>query len=138
MPAFEDELDEDAERGAVSPMGLCVVAPEDTVAEIAERMLHGDLSAALVCEYGRLIGILTTHDLIGVFAARAHPSEARARQWMTAEPITLDAGSSSAEAARVMRAYGIHHLPLVDEGRPVGMVHLDQEFPPVLPLGLGF
>ena len=57
---------------------------------------------------------------------------------MTAEPITLDADSSSAEAARVMRAYGIHHLPLVDVDRPVGMLHLDDETPAVLPLGLGF
>ena len=37
-----------------------------------------------------------------------------------------------------MRAYGIHHLPLVDEDRPVGMLHLDDETPELVPLGLGF
>ena len=138
FPAFADDLDRDAEPGAVSAMELCLVAPEDTLGEIAERMLHEDLSAALVCEYGRLIGILTRRDLIGAFAARVHPSEARARQWMTAEPITLDGDSTRSEAARVMRTYGIHHLPLVDEDRPVAMLHLDEEALAPVSLGLGF
>lgn len=127
------------EPGAVSSMEMCEVAPEDSLGEIAERMLHEDLSAVLVCEYGSLIGVLTTHDLIGAFAARAHPSEARARQWMTAEPVTLDAESTRAGAARLMRTYGIHHLPVVEHGdRPVGMLHLDEETPALVAVGLGF
>jgi len=85
-----------------------------------------------------LIGILTMHDVLAAFAARSHPSEARVRQWMTAEPITLGADSTLAQAAGTMRAYGIHHLPLVDEDRPVGILHLDEETPAVLPVGLGF
>jgi CBS domain-containing protein len=134
-----DEEDEEPTIGRVSPEDMLIVAPEDTLGEIAERMLRDDLSAALVCEYGRLIGILTTHDLIGAFAARAHPSEARARQWMTAEPITLHAASSRASAARLMRAYGIRHIPLVEHGdRPVGLLHLDEEALAVVPIGLGF
>ena len=36
------------------------------------------------------------------------------------------------------RAYGIHHLPLVDKGRPVGLVHLDEETPELLAVGLGY
>ena len=138
IPAFDDDLEGDAEPGAVSAMEICLVAPEDTLGEVAERLLQHDVSAALVSEHGRLIGILTIHDALAASAARMHPSEARARQWMTAEPITLDADSSFAEAARVMRAYGIHHLPLVDVDRPIGMLHLDDETPAVLPLGLGF
>jgi sulfide:quinone oxidoreductase len=138
IPAFDDDEDGDAEPGAVSAMEVCVIAPEDTLGDVAERLLHHDVSAALVSEYGRLIGILTIRDALAAFAARAHPSEARARQWMTAEPVTLDAGSGLAEAARVMRAYGIHHLPLVEADRPVGMLHLDDETPAVIPLGLGF
>jgi sulfide:quinone oxidoreductase len=139
LPTADGVPDGESELGAISSMQLCEVAPEDTLGEIAERMLRDDLSAALVCEYGRLIGILTTHDLIGAFAARAHPSEARARQWMTAEPITLDPASSRASAVRLMRAYGIRHIPLVEHGdRPVGLLHLDEEAPAVVPIGLGF
>jgi len=138
-PFLDDEPDDDADPSAVSSIEVCEVAPEDTLGEIAERMLQEELSAVLVCEYGRLVGILTTYDLVGASAARAHPAEARARQWMTAEPVTLDAQSSRAAAARLMRAYGIHHLPLVEHGEsPVGLLRLDLEAPAVAPVGLGF
>jgi sulfide:quinone oxidoreductase len=133
-----EALDESEEQAAVSKSPLCLVEPEASLGEVAERLLSGDASAALVTEYGRLIGILTIHDLLAAFAARAHPEEARVRQWMTAEPVTLTEGSSSAEAVRVMRTVGIHHLPLVEDGRPVGIVHLDAETPEVMPVGLGF
>jgi CBS domain-containing protein len=56
---------------------------------------------------------------------------------MTADPVTLPAGSSRAAAARLMRAYGIRHLPLVDNGRPVGMLDLD-DATALVSVGLGF
>ena len=117
---------------------MVIAAPEDTLGEIAERMLRDDASAILVAEYGRLVGVLTTHDLMLAFAARANPSEARARQWMTADPITLGPDASRAAAERLMRAYGIHHLPLVDEERPVGILRLELEEPAPVAIGLGF
>ena len=87
----------------------------------------------------RHIGILTTDDLMNAFAARANPSEARARQWMTAEPITMPAGASRVAAARMMHAFGIHHLPLVDRDRAIAVLHLELEFADaVVPIGLGF
>jgi sulfide:quinone oxidoreductase len=138
VTTFADDLDEDLESAAVSSMEMCIAAPEDTLGEIAERLLRDDVSAVLVSEYGRLIGILTTHDLMGAFAARAHPGEARARQWMTAEPITLDARSNRSAAPWLMRAHGIHHLPLVEDGRPVGMLRLSEDTIGTLPIGLGF
>jgi sulfide:quinone oxidoreductase len=134
----ESPDDEEAELGELTSIAVCIVAPEDTLGEIAEGMLRDEVSAVLVAEYGKLIGIVTTHDLMTAFAARAQPSEARARQWMTAEPVTLDAQSSRAAAARVMRAYGIHHLPLLAENRPVEVLHLAPESRVAVPIGLGF
>jgi CBS domain-containing protein len=75
-----------------------------------------------VAEFGQLIGILTARDLLHVLAGRVHSSEARVRQWMTVEPITVTEGASLDEAALLMTEHGIHHLAVVDEGRPVGMV----------------
>ena len=45
----------------------------------------------MVVEHGRLIGILTSRDLLRAFAARVQPSEARIRDWMTAEPVAVPA-----------------------------------------------
>jgi sulfide:quinone oxidoreductase len=99
-----------------------VVAPEDTLGEVAERMVTGGRDAALVAEYGRLIGILTSQDLLQALASRVHSSEARVRPWMTAEPIAVTATTSLEAASALMTEHGIHHLAVVDGERPVGTI----------------
>jgi len=103
-----------------------VVAPEDTLGEVAEKMRAGDLGSALVADYGRLIGILTSRDLLRAFAGRVHPSEARAREWMTAEPVTVSAATPIETAVTLMTEYGFHHLPVIEDDRPIGMLGLRQ------------
>jgi CBS domain-containing protein len=103
-----------------------VVAPENTLGEVSEKMRERDVGAALVCDYGRLIGILTSRDLLRAFAGRVHPSEARAREWMTAEPVAVPATTSIDTAVDLMTEYHIHHLPVVEDERPVGMLGLRQ------------
>jgi sulfide:quinone oxidoreductase len=103
-----------------------VVAPEDTLGEVAEKMRARDLGSALVADYGRLIGILTSRDLLRAFAGRVHPSEARVREWMTAEPVAVSAATPIEAAVTMMTEYGFHHLPVVDGERPTGMVGLRQ------------
>jgi CBS domain-containing protein len=103
-----------------------VVAPEDTLGEVAEKMRAGDIGSALVADYGRLIGILTSRDLLRAFAGRVHPSEARVREWMTAEPVAVSAETPIEAAVTLMSEYGFHHLPVVDDERPTGMVGLRQ------------
>jgi sulfide:quinone oxidoreductase len=103
-----------------------VVAPEDTLGEVAEKMRARDLGSALVGDYGRLIGILTSRDLLRAFAGRVHPSEARVREWMTAEPVAVSAATPIEAAVALMTEYGFHHLPVVDGERPTGMLGLRQ------------
>jgi sulfide:quinone oxidoreductase len=103
-----------------------VVAPEDTLGEVAEKMRARDLGSAVVGDYGRLIGILTSRDLLRAFAGRVHPSEARVREWMTAEPVAVSAATPIEVAVTMMTEYGFHHLPVVDGERPTGMLGLRQ------------
>ncbi len=120
-----------------------IVAPEDTLGEVAERMSRLGTGSALVVQYGQLIGILTARDLLHALAGRVHSSEARVRQWMTAQPIVVSAETSLDKAALLMTEYGIHHLPVVDGERPIGMIGLRAANRPpasaVRPaIGLGF
>jgi sulfide:quinone oxidoreductase len=104
---------------------LLVVAPEDTLGEVAERMRDLEIGAAVVAEYGRTIGIITSRDMLEALASRVHSSEARARAWMTADPITIQDGASLAAAASLMAEHDIHHLPIVTSGgRPVAVLDL--------------
>jgi sulfide:quinone oxidoreductase len=105
---------------------VLVVAPEDTLSEVAEAMLGREIGSAVVAEYGRLIGILTARDLLRAFAGRVHASEARARAWMTADPVAVSADTTIETAVLLMSECGIHHLPVVDAERPVAMLGLRQ------------
>jgi sulfide:quinone oxidoreductase len=123
-PASEDESG--ATVADVMSTDPLVVAPEDTLGEVAEKMRARDLGSALVADSGRLIGILTSRDLLRAFAGRVHPSEARVREWMTAEPVAVSAATPIEAAVTLMTEYGVHHLPVVDDERWTGMLGLRQ------------
>jgi sulfide:quinone oxidoreductase len=138
--ALDAEGDGEARVADAMSTDLLLVAPEDTLGELAEKMREQDTGSALVADYGRLIGILTSRDLLRAFAGRVHPSEARVREWMTAEPVAVPTDASIGAAIKVMTEYGIHHLPVVEDERPVGMLGLRQAMRKARPstgIGLG-
>jgi CBS domain-containing protein len=103
---------------------VLTVAPEDTIGEAAQKMVDREVSSAAVSDYGRLIGILTERDLTRAVAGRTHSSEARVREWMTPDPITLTPSSTPKEAAQVMLDNGFRHVPIVEGDRAVGIVSI--------------
>lgn len=100
------------------------VAPEDTLGEVAERMTTQNVGAVVVKDHGRLIGILTERDMLRAMAARVHTSDARVRQWMTADPICAPGDMALEEAAKVMLDNGFRHLPVLDGQSVLGVVSL--------------
>ena len=101
------------------------VAPEDTLGEVAERMVEEKKGGAVVVmDYGRMIGILTERDLLRAIAYRVHTSEARVREWMTQDPITVPPETTLDDASQLMLDKNFRHLPVVEGGRIVGVVSL--------------
>jgi CBS domain-containing protein len=100
------------------------VAPEDTLGEVAEKMMNQNVGAVVVKDFGRLIGILTERDMLRAMAARMHTSEARVRQWMTPDPITAAPDMGLEEASQVMLDHGFRHLPVMDGSTVLGVVSL--------------
>ena len=109
--------------GDVPAPAPLIVAPTDTLGEIAEQMCERHVDAALVVDSGRLIGIVTARDMLVAFAQRVHPSDARARQWMTAHPVAVHQTAGVVGALVLMQDHGVHHLPVVnDDGSPVAVL----------------
>jgi CBS domain-containing protein len=101
------------------------VAPEDTLGEAVERIAaHGVAAPALVVDYGRLIGVLGAHDVLRAVADRVHPSDGRAREWMSDVAATITPDASPDEAAATMIEHGLHHLPVAEREHAVGLVSL--------------
>jgi CBS domain-containing protein len=101
---------------------VLAVDPSDTIGETAQKMVERGVSSAVVSDYGTLIGIVTERDLTRAVAGRVHSSEARVREWMTAEPVAVPASAPIELAVGLMNEYGVHHLPVVEGERPVGML----------------
>ena len=57
-------------------------------------------------------------------SADVHTLPARVGDWMTPHPETVDADESTQQAAIVMIHGGFRHLPVLDAGRPVGIVSI--------------
>ena len=110
--------------GELMTTDVVAVAPEDTIGEAAQKMVDRGIGSAVVSDFGRLIGILTERDLLRAVAGRTHSSEARVREWMTADPVTATRDTAAGEAARLMVEHGFRQLPIVENERAVGIVSI--------------
>jgi CBS domain-containing protein len=113
-----------ATLGELMTKDVLEVAPEDTLGQAAEAMVERGVGSAVVSDFGRLIGILTERDLLRAVAGRVHSSEARVREWMTAEPVTATPATELKDAAQTMLDQGFRHLPVVDDDRAIGIVSI--------------
>jgi CBS domain-containing protein len=119
-----DATTDELTAGDVMARRFVTAEPEDTLGELAEQLAAADAGSALVVEYGRLTGILTSRDIVRAVAGRVHPSEGRVREWMSEAPATASPNLPIDEAARLMLNGGFHHLPVTEDERPVGVVGL--------------
>ena len=108
--------------GDVMTRGLLELAEETPLVEAAAAMTERRVGSALVVERGRLIGIVTERDVLR--AVGSGDVGGRVGDWMTPHPETVDADESTQQAAVVMIHGGFRHLPVLDEGRPVGIVSI--------------
>jgi CBS domain-containing protein len=104
---------------------VLTVEPSDTIGEAAEKMNASNVGAVVVMEdMVRIVGIVTERDLLRAVASRAPAAEARVRQWMTPNPVTVTPDLTIEEAAKIMFDNNFRHLPVVKDGRALGIVSL--------------
>ena len=104
-----------------------------TVLDAALLMKREGKGALLVVEGTRLIGIFTERDaLFRVIAARRDPAATLLADVMTPQPQTMHPEEPFVKALRLMHKHGFRHLPVVEHGRPLGIVSvrdaLDEDF----------
>jgi len=103
---------------------VLTVEPSDSIGEAAEKMEAANVGAVVVTDFGRIVGIVTERDLLRAVAARARAAEARCRQWMTPDPVTIEPDTTVEDAAQIMFSRNFRHLPVVKDGRALGIVSL--------------
>lgn len=97
---------------------------EETSIYDALRAMHDSKvgSIVVVSDEAKPVGIFTAHDTAGrILLARIDASIPISRV-MTERPHVISADASAHEAALLMATHGVRHLPVVEEGRVIGVV----------------
>jgi CBS domain-containing protein len=106
------------------PRTPVTVTPETTVREAIQVMLSSDIGAVMVVDgQGKLLGIFSERDVLTKVADHAEGyGDLPVRQFMTPKPEAVNARDPLAFALHKMDVGGYRHMPVVQDGVPVGMV----------------
>ncbi|MGW7406559.1 CBS domain-containing protein [Streptomyces sp. NPDC054833] len=104
------------------------VLPTESLEDAARRMADAGVGALPVVDGDAVIGIVTDRDLAVRAMARRLPPHTPVEAIMSPAPATVEADTAVAVAVMKMRAAQVRHLPVVAEGRLIGMVSFDDLF----------
>lgn len=103
---------------------VMTTAPEDTFEHVATILHDHGISSVVAMEGDRLAGIVTERDLVNLVADGGDPQTTKVSDRMTRELDTVGPRTDIAEAAEHMARLKIRHLPVVSEGRLVGIISI--------------
>jgi CBS domain-containing protein len=103
---------------------LLTVDASTTLGQAARLMRNRNVGAAVVLEGERVVGIFTERDLLRAIADSRHPDQGQVQSYMTPDPLTLPPDHPPSEAAQIMSERQFRHIPVVDEGKLVGIVSI--------------
>jgi CBS domain-containing protein len=100
-----------------------VIGEDETVQGACQGMWQWRCGCSLVADkQERLLGIFTGRDTVRVLGSVEDASTTPVREAMTKAPATLAVNASAIEALREMNDGGFRHLPIIEDGRIVGVV----------------
>lgn len=112
---------------------LLIAAPTTTVLAAAKSMADKKVGAVLVVDDDRLVGIFTERDaLFRVVARGLAPATTLLGDVMTREPKWIAPGKTFGHAMLLMQEGAFRHLPVVENGKPVGIVSARDALDPEL------
>jgi CBS domain-containing protein len=99
-----------------------VVETEMALDQVARRMVEKKIGCVVVVVDGQPVGIVTEWDLCRTVAEDRKPSEVRVKEIMTTPLYTTHPDVSLTDASKEMTKHNIRRLPVIDDGRLVGIV----------------
>jgi len=121
---LEGAMSDQAEAQIVRHQNPLMLPPSTTVMQAARHMHTQNASAVLVTEGdANLVGIFTERDAISrVLAAGRDPLATVLADVMTNNPETITPQHSATEVLRLMQEARVRHLPVVQDGKAIGIV----------------
>jgi len=104
-------------------LGVVSVGPDAAVMEVLQAMSEKNVSGVLVLDGGQLVGIVTERDYaLKVELQGRTARDTRAHEIMTGNPYCAAADDPSERCMAVMHNKGVRHLPVLEQGKVIGML----------------
>ncbi len=101
------------------------VKPDATLRECAKIMSNDNIGCVPVCDGDELVGIVTDRDIVlRAVAENKDLNTLTAKEIMTINPYTCECGCDVEEAEKVMSEFQIRRIPIMENGKVVGMLTL--------------
>jgi CBS domain-containing protein len=96
----------------------------DNMYEVAVKMKELNVGAIPIVDQDKLVGMITDRDIAVRGVAEKNPGSTKVEDIMSDKLITISPDSTSQEAAKLMAEHQIRRLPVVEEGKLIGIVSL--------------
>lgn len=102
---------------------LVTAAADETVSHAAWSMARNEVGAVLVLEGDELVGLLSERDvLVRIVAEGRDATATKVVDAASTDVVSVDVNASVRECAEKIQAKGIRHLPVLRDGKPVGIL----------------
>lgn len=114
-----------AELLRAKPARVVKVTPDQSVLDAIKILASENIGAAIVMNGERLAGILSERDYTRKVILKGRAAETtRVEEIMTSNVIVVNPRTKTRDCMAIMTEKGIRHLPVVDDGRVIGMVSI--------------
>ena len=111
-------------RDIMSPAPVCM-APGEPVSAAAQAMKQHDIGTVPVLAGGRLSGLVTDRDItVRVLAENRDPRTTRIGDICSGDLVVLGPDDDVEQATRLVRERAVRRIPVLADGRPVGVVSI--------------
>ncbi len=101
------------------------LGPNDTIQKAAQLMRDHDYGIVPILDgIDALVGVITDRDIVTQAIAKGHGPETAIKECMSVQPDTVAKDLPIAEALHIMNTRQIRRVPVMENGRLIGMVSL--------------
>ena len=102
---------------------LLSIEPAGRAADAVATMAKENLGSLVVLEHGRMVGMLTFHELLRAIASRnGSLGEVKVSEIMVRNPVTATPDMAVNDLRRTMIDSGARYLPVLQDGKLIGVI----------------
>jgi len=101
-----------------------VLQRDQSIADAAQAMRDASVGAVLVVDGDKLCGLVTDRDIVVRALAESALPDSPVGQVVSPDLVAVDADDETIDAARVMQDHAVRRLPVLEDGRIVGIVSI--------------